>query len=467
MSKRTIRALAGAAAVAGAVLLPARPLSAQTEVEIVHANEEGGVLRFRDDDGVLVERFWWDAAAGDSPVTSDDFFDEYGNVERSVTRYADGRSLMEHFAYGRSLPDEGERFPVAQGRNMTREKMDEFLSRLPPLPGTSRKAALDLYRGRPRPADETSPDPGHPWGHHWKERGDGFARTTFRLLHQEMEVESVRLGKKRLDEQWLRITDSRGGLRHDRLTRTPHLEQDCNVRYHAGEKRRQRSPWSCDVVPLPAVASYDAVGRIVHVVTNDEGYPSETWYGETLVARYHYAHVDGVRPLPPHGGLGYFWVELIDARTGEHLLDSRTLPTTSAKPLFNAGGTYIKSGVIESVDDELFAVVRHDVFVGLYALLPLGEGAVWRTVEAAGTEATELRSLVHYTDERLRIEFRFDQTDLVVEASRRGSSAVRVTWPKDITLPFRAGEDVGALSAPRRPGRHSRPEDGPIPAPRP
>ncbi len=477
MSKRTIRALAGAAAVAGAVLLPAGSLSAQTEVEILHANEDGGIVRFRDGDGVLVERFWWDAAAGpNSPVMIDDFFDEHGNVERSETRYANGRSLTEHFAYGRSLPDEGERFPVAQGRNVSREGMDEFLSRLPPLPGTSRKAALDLYRGRPGPADETSEDPGHPWGHHWKERGDGFARTTFRLLHQEMEVESVRLGKKRLDEQWLRITDSRGGLRHDRLTKTPYLNQDCNVRYHAGEQRRQRSPWSCDEKPVPAVASYDAVGRIVHVVTNDEGYPTETWYGETLVARYHYSHVDSARPLPPRGGLGDFRVELIDARTGKRLLDSRALPTISARPLFSAGGTRIESGVIESVDDELFAVVNHD---GLalravrYALLPLGEGPVWRMVEAAGTEAIKLSSLVHYTDDRLRIEFRFghtalsSNTDLVVEAPRRGSSAIKVSWPKDITLPFRAGEEVGALSAPHRPGRHSPPEDGPPPPPRP
>ncbi len=425
MSKRTIRALASTVAVAGAVLLPSRPLSAQTEVEIISASEYSSTLRFRDDDGVLVERFSVSGVrVGTSPFTSDSFFDEDGNVDRVVTRYPDGRSVTEHRAFGRSLPDGGERFPVARGRNMSREEMDGFLSRLPPLPGTSRKAELDLYRGRPRPAAETSPDPGHPWGRHWKERDDGFARTTFRLLHQEMEVESVRLGKERPDEEWLRITDSRGGLRHDHLTKTARLEQDCGV------------PWSCDTVVLPALASYDAVGRIVHVVTNDEGYPTETWYGETLVARYHYAHVDGVRPLPPHGGLGDFWVELIDARTGKRLLDSRALPTTSAKPLFSATGTTIKSGVIVSVDDELFAVVNHDVFHGPYALLPLGEGPVWRTVRAAGTEATELRSLVHYTDDRLRIEFRFDHTDLVVEAPRRGSSAIRIRWPEDITLPL-------------------------------
>ena len=89
-----------------------------------------------------------------------------------------------------------------------------------------------------------------------------------------MEVESVRLGKKRPDEQWLRITDSRGGLRHDRLTETAKLEQNCGD-----------GPWSCDEVVYPAVASYDAVGRIVHVVTNDEGYPTETWYGEILRRR--------------------------------------------------------------------------------------------------------------------------------------------------------------------------------------
>jgi len=120
--------------------------------------------------------------------------------------------------------------------------------------------------------------------------------------------------------------------------------------------------------------------------------------------------------------------------------------------------------VIESVDDELFAVVHHDVFVGRYALLPLGEGPVWRTAQAAGTEAPELRSLVHYTDDRLKVEFRFDQTDLVVEAPRRGPSAITINWPQDITLPFRAGEEVGALTAPRQP-RPFAPEEGRIPPP--
>ena len=456
MLKRITQTL-GRTLVAGTVLLPSGPLSAQTEMEVVSSNEYGTTVSFRDEDGVLVERFLASGADVGARVSArDSFFDQYGSVERVVTRYSDGRSVTEHRAFGRSLPDGGERFPVARGRNMSREEMDEFLSRLPPLSGTSLKTELDLFRGRPRPADETPEDPGHPWGHHWKERDDGFARTTFRLLHQEMEVESVRLGKKRLHDQWLRITDSRGGLRLDHLAETARLEQDCGD-----------SPWSCDTVAFPAVASYDAVGRIVHVVTNDEGYPTETWYGETLVARYHYAHVDAIRPLPPHGGLGDFWVELIDARTGRPLLDSRALPATSARPLFSAGGTTVKSGVIESVDDELFAVVNHDVIVGRYALLPLDEGPVWRTIEAAGTEAPELRSLVHYTDDRLRIEFQFDHTDLVVEAPRRGSSAIKVSWPEDITLPFRAGEDVVALSAPRRPDRHSPPEDGPVSPPRP
>lgn len=468
MSKRTIRALASALAVASTVLLPSRPLSAQTEVEIIRVDEYNTVTRFRDDDGVLVERFSVSGADVEvSPFTEDSFFDEHGDAERVVTRYPDGRTVTEHRAFGRSLADGDERFPLARGRNMSREKVDSFLSRLPPLPGTSRKAEAELYRGRPRPLDEAASDPVHPWGYHWKERDDGVARTTIRLLHQEMEVESVRLGKKRvrlgkkrLDEEWLRITDSRGGLRHDHLTETA-------WRCNAGEPLRHRSPWSCDVVPARAVASYDAVGRIAHVVTNDEGYPTETWYGETLVARYHYAQVDGVRPLPPHGGRGDFWVELIDARTGKPLLDSRALPTTSARPLFSAGGATIKSGVIESVDDELFAVVTHDDVAGArYALLPLGEGPVWRTVLAAGTELLELNSLVHYTDDRLRIEFGFEHTDLVVEAPRRGSSAITINWPKDITLPFRGGEDVGALSAPRQP-RPFPSEKGLIPPPRP
>ena len=79
-----------------------------------------------------------------------------------------------------------------------------------------------------------------------------------------------------------------------------------------------------------------------------------------------------------------------------------------------------------------------------YALLPLGEdGPVWRTIRAAGTEAQELSSLVYYTDDRIRVEFQLKNSyingpssDLVVEAPRRGSSAIRVTWPKGITLPL-------------------------------
>ncbi|MXX60251.1 MAG: hypothetical protein F4112_12285 [Holophagales bacterium] len=179
--------------------------------------------------------------------------------------------------------------------------------------------------------------------------------------------------------------------------------------------------------------------------------------------------MDGVRPLPPRGGLGDVWVELIDARTGKRLLDSRALPTTSSRPLFSAGGSTIKwaVGVIESVDDELFAVVENRGIVGgNYALLPLGEGPVWRTVFAAGTEADELSSRVHYTDDRLRIEFQFDHTDLVVEAPRRGASPIKVTWPKDITLPFRAGEEVAALNAPFQP-LPPPPEDGRVPPPKP
>ncbi len=174
--------------------------------------------------------------------------------------YGDGRSVTEHLAYGRPSLD-GEKSLFARARNMSRDKMDDFVSRLPSPLGVPRKAELDLYRGRRRPAGESSSDFGHPWGHHWTESVGGHTRTSFRLLHQELEVESVRP-----DDRWLRISDNRGGVRHDYYTKTAVLEQGGH------------SP------SVPAVVSYDAHGRIVHVVTNDEGYPTETWYGETLVA---------------------------------------------------------------------------------------------------------------------------------------------------------------------------------------
>ncbi len=442
MLKRTALALASTLA-AGAVLFPPRPLSAQTEVEIISTSEYGTRLRFRDDDGALIERF----STASGVYTSDAFLDD-GDVEREVVRYRDGRSLTEHLAYGRPGPDGSKSF-FARARNMGREEMDEFLSRLPPPPATSRKAELALFRGRPRPAGESLVSFGHPWGHHWHEGVGDSTRTIFRLLHQKIEVEPVRL-----DENSWRMSDSRGGVRHDSFTRTSLIERGCN-----------------DCLPYEAVASYDASGRIVHVVTSDEGYPTETWYGETLVARYHYARIDGARPQSPSGSLGDFWVELIDARTGRPLLDSRALPKTSSKPVFSALSKLIGDGLgmIQSVGDELFAVVivmEPPIRRGYYALLPLGEGPVWRTIQAAGTEAPELRSLVHYTDDRLRIEFQFDHTDLVVEAPRRGSSAITINWPKNITLPFRAGEEVRVLSAPLQP-RPFPPEGDLIPPPRP
>lgn len=445
MLKRTTIALTGTLAV-GAVLLPSRPLSAQTDVEIIYSGEYGTTVRFRNDDGVLVERRSTGSGVGVIPYTTDAFLDEDGDVERKVVRYRDGRSLTEHFAYGRPGPDGSKRF-FARARNIGREEMDEYLSRLPSPPATSRKAELALFRGRPLPAGESPLNSGHPWGHHWHEKVGDSTRTTFRLLHQEIEVEPVRL-----DENSWRISDSHGGMRHESFTKTSLIERGCD-----------------HCLPYEAVAAYDASGRIVHVVTSAEGYPTETWYGETLVARYHYAQIEGARPQSPSGSLGDFWVELIDARTGRRLLDSRVLPITSSRPVFSALGTSPWMGMIQSVGDELFAVVivmEPPIRRGLYALLPLGEGPVWRTILAAGTEVTELQSLVHYTDNRLRIEFQFDHTNLVVEAPRRGASPIKVTWPEYIALPYRAGEEVGALSAPRQP-RPFPLDDGRVPPPKP
>ncbi len=414
--KRIAMALASTLA-AGAVLFPPRPLSGQS-VETIYSGEYGTTVRLRNEDDALVERSSTGSGVGFIPYTREALLDDNGDVEREVVRYQNGKTETEHLAYGRPRPDGGKSF-FARARNMSRKEMDEFLSRLPPPPAVSKEAELALFRGRSRPGGETSPGSGHPWGYHWIESDGDSTRTTFRLLHQEIEVELVRLGENR----W-RVSDNGGGMRHDYFTRTALLERECD-----------------HCLPFPAIASYDASGRIVHVVTNDEGYPTESWYGETLVARYHYAEIDGVRSLPPLGDLGDFWIELIDARNGRRLLDSRALPARSTKPVFSASGnlTVDGLGMIQSVGDELYAVVtvmEPPIRRGLYALLPLGEGPVWRTILAAGTEAPELRSLVHYTDNRLRVEFRFDHTDLVVEAPRRGSSPIRVVWPQDITLPL-------------------------------
>ncbi len=385
------------------------PLPPDTEL----ADDGDGwvVVRFRDESGQLIERLYAERH------TIDDYIDGEGKMTKRVVRHSDGRvdSIARayrevHGVHGRPA-SEAEAVVFAQGINLDRETFQDFLARLPPPPIASSEAQRSLMHGRPRPVDETSTVE-HPWRRHLKE-GDFSSRarrTDVRLLHRELQVESVRLG-----ESWLQFSDSLGGRRFDRYTRTSQLEVDGH------------SP------PVRAVASHDAMGRIAHVVTNDDGYPTETWYGETLVARYHYAHVDGVAPRPSDGRLGDFWFELLEPLTGRRLLDSRALPIVSDEPRFSA-----LSGLIESVDDDLFVVVNHGPWGERYALLPLGEGPIWRAVLAAGTEDPSLRSQVYYTDDRLRIEFRFrgQRTDLVVEAPRRGSSSIKVRWPRDIELPL-------------------------------
>ncbi len=369
------------------------------EAELIHSARGLATVRFQDRGGRLVER----ALFADGK-TSDHYFDGSGRLVKHVVRYSDGRVDVDDLLYGHPQDEvrpEGAHImspgedAFATGRNLTQQEFDDFLARLPPPP-QSPYAFLDSE---------------HPWGY---DRREG-ARTDFRLLHQEMAVESARIG-----ERWLRITDSRGGVRHDYYTKN--IEEGGR---HVG--------------------SFDALGRIAHVVTNDEGYLAQVWYGENLVASYHYVPVEAE-------GLAAFWFELVDARTGRQLLDSRSLSIAAAQPRFSALG-----GAVESVDDEIFAVVNHDLRDhGVrggerYALLPLHEGPVWRTVLVAGTEEHELRSRVHYTDDRLKVEFLLNSyfngnfyPDLVVEAPRRGSSPIKVTWPQDITLPL-----VGKARPPR------------------
>ena len=344
-------------------------------------NGDGFVtVGFHDDSGRLVKR-----TLSDDGEVYDRRFDGSGRPVKYVTRYPDGRVDVDDLFYGHAEDGVSPReacvmvpgkIAFAIGRNLTQEELNDFLARLPPPP----RAPYAFL------------EPQHPWGYNLREEG---VRASFRLLHQEMVVESVRL-----DARWVQITDSRGGMRHD------YTENHEEGSRHLG--------------------SFEASGRIAQVVTNDEGDLVEVWYGDNLVALHH--RLDGDRDA--------FWFELVDARTGRRLLDSRTLPTTAARPRFSALG-----GLVESVDDELFGVVP-DTDGERYALLPLHEGPTWRTVLVAGTEEPQLRSLVYYSDDRLRIGFLLNSyfngdfwPDLVVEAPRHGSSAIQVIWPQGIALP--------------------------------
>jgi len=95
MSKRTIGLVLASAVVAGLQVSVTSSVSAQTDVEIIFRDEDVTETRFRDEDGILVERF----TSREAGFTEDKFFNEEGDVVTKKIRLLDGTTLTEHWVY--------------------------------------------------------------------------------------------------------------------------------------------------------------------------------------------------------------------------------------------------------------------------------------------------------------------------------------------------------------------------------
>ncbi len=157
--------------------------------------------------------------------------------------------------------------------------------------------------------------PMHPWCGCVRKPNENTLTTTLDILGQRMTVVAVQHSDERFE-----LTDDWGGSRTDIVRNSASIGGE-----EGGGKK-------------PAVTSFDQLGRIVHrivqMVTNDMGFPVETWFGETLVVRYHYPQLAASEVLKS-GGVRGLWLEFVDARTGDLVLDSRALGELRSAPRFH------------------------------------------------------------------------------------------------------------------------------------
>lgn len=349
----------------------------------------------RDREGRLVERVETDAWIEDTT------FDSQGRVLHVKRVHPKGRTDLEHYLYtpDTSAAAQGpSMIPTAVGWNITDEQFRLFIERLPP----SAFASVELV-----PWNEEGTR-AFPAGYHSRELGKDWQRSRFEFLGRSMQVTTAVEGGD------VRISDDWGATRVDRYWETASLS-GCD-----------------DCLTTLAVFSEDRFGRIAQVVTDSRGYPLETRFGETLVARYHYPQLTAPDSMASGGDEG-LWLELVDARTGRQLLDSRQLEDTGIPPSF-------RTQFVQSYGAEVFAAVQNYDWTRnveeLYALIPLDNaGQVWRSITAGATESPNLQARVDYTHDRLRVHIFLDMAALIVEGPRRGNGPITIAHPAGLSLP--------------------------------
>lgn len=330
-------------------------------------------------------------------------YDRYGELVQEETRRVDGQTFVEHFLYDSTGSE------IGRGQQLTEEEFRSYVRRL----GLGQSAATSS-RAESNPLRAESQ---FPWGSLVSVHTADGEETRADIFGQRMKVTRVfgHRGAVRIEDDW-------GGVRTDIHRNLPFYRKNHGVQHGPG-----------------VVHVEDGLGTVADVVVDGEGDPREVRYADNLLVRYHY-RVDELESAPNIGtALERVWLELIDLRTGETVLDSRLIPS-AVRPFFRlgrVGATYVEA----SVDEQLFVAV--DVAEsGVYALLPLERGEMWRRAVVGGTDIPLFRTEVDYRADLLRVTF--TMPSFTVEVPRRSTSAepFLLLFPERAELPLVTGGDV-------------------------
>ncbi|MCY3972264.1 MAG: hypothetical protein OXG74_20215 [Acidobacteria bacterium] len=332
-------------------------------------------------------------------------YDRYGDLVQRETGRADGKTLVEHFVYDSTGGE------IGRGQQLTEEQFRSYLRRLGL--GQSTAAASGAESGVQRTERE------FPWGSVTSKITADGEETRVDIFGQRMRVTRVagNDGAVRMEDDW-------GGVRTDVHRNLPFYRGNHGVQHGRG-----------------IVQVEDGLGTVAEVLIDGEGNPREVRYADNLLVRYHY-RVDELEKAPDVvAAMASVRLELIDLRTGEALLDSRLVPN-EIRPSFRlgrVGATYVMS----SIDEQLFATV--DVpEAGIYALLPLEDGDIWRRAVVGGTDIPVFRTEVDYRADLVRVTFAMP--GFTVEAPRGSTSeeSFRLLFPEGMELPLVNGDNVDA-----------------------
>lgn len=346
-------------------------------------------------------------------------YDRYGDLVQKETRRAGGEALVEHFLYDSTGAE------IGRGQQLTEDEFRSYLGRLGLGQGTAAASAAESAAQRAESE--------FPWGSVVSESTADGEETRIDIFGQRMRVTRVfgNDGAVRMEDDW-------GGVRTDIHRNLPFYRKNHGVQHGRG-----------------VVHVKDGLGTVAEVVIDGEGNPREVRYADNLLVRYHY-RVGELESAPNIGAaLGRVWLELIDLRTGAALLDSRLVRSEIRRAfrLGRVGATYVEA----SVDEQLFVTV--DVAEsGVYALLPLEDGEMWRRAVVGGTDIPVFKTEVDYRADLLRVTF--TMPSFTVEVPRRDTSEepFRLLFPEGMELPLvrddnvDAGESEGVVAGGTRDG---------------